>query len=115
MKADWKTAKTYSDILYEKWNGIAKVTINRLFPEPGATLLNGILLGYDHVLPEDLAEDFQATGTSHIIAISGFRTMIWRYGKTSSAIGRTQLICFYHAIHKHCPFPTCSFILFKVH
>jgi naphthoate synthase len=29
MKADWKTAKTYSDILYEKWNGIAKVTINR--------------------------------------------------------------------------------------
>lgn len=29
MKAEWKTAKTYSDILYEKWNGIAKVTINR--------------------------------------------------------------------------------------
>ena len=27
--ADWKTAKEYSDILYEKWNGIAKVTINR--------------------------------------------------------------------------------------
>ncbi|NDV63457.1 1,4-dihydroxy-2-naphthoyl-CoA synthase [Puniceicoccales bacterium CK1056] len=29
MKAQWKTVKTYSDILYEKWNGIAKVTINR--------------------------------------------------------------------------------------
>ncbi|HSH08979.1 MAG TPA: 1,4-dihydroxy-2-naphthoyl-CoA synthase [Oceanipulchritudo sp.] len=29
MKADWKPVKTYSDILYEKWNGIAKVTINR--------------------------------------------------------------------------------------
>lgn len=29
MKADWKTVKTYSDIIYEKWNGIAKVTINR--------------------------------------------------------------------------------------
>jgi len=29
MKAEWKTAKTYSDILYEKWNGIARVTINR--------------------------------------------------------------------------------------
>ena len=29
MKADWKSVKTYSDILYEKWNGIAKVTINR--------------------------------------------------------------------------------------
>jgi len=29
MKAEWKTVKTYSDIQYEKWNGIAKVTINR--------------------------------------------------------------------------------------
>lgn len=29
MKAEWKSAKSYSDILYEKWNGIAKVTINR--------------------------------------------------------------------------------------
>jgi naphthoate synthase len=29
MKIDWKAAKEYSDILYEKWNGIAKVTINR--------------------------------------------------------------------------------------
>jgi len=29
MKADWKRAKAYEDILYEKWSGIAKVTINR--------------------------------------------------------------------------------------
>lgn len=29
MKADWKEFKTYTDIRYEKWNGIAKVTINR--------------------------------------------------------------------------------------
>ncbi|MEX0325500.1 MAG: 1,4-dihydroxy-2-naphthoyl-CoA synthase [Puniceicoccaceae bacterium] len=28
-KADWKSVKDYSDIIYEKWNGIAKVTINR--------------------------------------------------------------------------------------
>lgn len=25
----WKQAKTYTDILYEKWEGIAKITINR--------------------------------------------------------------------------------------
>ena len=29
MKIEWKPVKAYSDILYEKWNGIAKVTINR--------------------------------------------------------------------------------------
>jgi naphthoate synthase len=29
MNAEWKSVKSYSDIRYEKWNGIAKVTINR--------------------------------------------------------------------------------------
>lgn len=29
MNTDWKVVKEYSDIIYEKWNGIAKVTINR--------------------------------------------------------------------------------------
>ncbi len=29
MTANWQKVKDYSDIIYEKWNGIAKVTINR--------------------------------------------------------------------------------------
>lgn len=29
MKPDWRTAKQYQDIRYEKWEGIAKLTINR--------------------------------------------------------------------------------------
>ena len=29
MSTDWKVAKTYSDILYQKCGGIAKITINR--------------------------------------------------------------------------------------
>ena len=29
MDAKWKSVNAYSDIRYEKWNGIAKVTINR--------------------------------------------------------------------------------------
>jgi naphthoate synthase len=29
MKPEWKKAKSYEDIRYEKWEGIAKITINR--------------------------------------------------------------------------------------
>ncbi|MGL5794334.1 MAG: 1,4-dihydroxy-2-naphthoyl-CoA synthase [Waterburya sp.] len=29
MQVQWQTAQTYEDILYQKWNGIAKITINR--------------------------------------------------------------------------------------
>lgn len=29
MQVEWQTAKNYEDILYQKWHGIAKITINR--------------------------------------------------------------------------------------
>ena len=29
MQAQWQTAKTYEDIIYQKWQGIAKIVINR--------------------------------------------------------------------------------------
>ena len=51
-------------------------TIYRIFPDPEASLLAGILLGVDNGLPEDLQQSFKDTGTSHIIAISGFNIAI---------------------------------------
>jgi competence protein ComEC len=51
-------------------------TIARLFPEPSASLLTGILLGIETGIPHDLVEDFNATSTTHIIAISGFNIAI---------------------------------------
>ena len=56
----------------------AQETIDRLFSEPQGALLSGILLGNERGLPEDLVQDFQTTGMTYIIAISGFRTMIWK-------------------------------------
>ena len=50
--------------------------IYRLFPEPEASLLAGILLGEDNNIPAELQEAFKNTGTSHIIAISGFNIAI---------------------------------------
>lgn len=47
-----------------------------LWPEPEASLLAGILLGVETGIPADVNEAFVATGTSHIVAISGFNLSI---------------------------------------
>ena len=54
----------------------AQSTIASILPEPQAALLTGILLGVETGIPADLMDDFSATGTTHIIAISGFNITI---------------------------------------
>lgn len=54
----------------------ALVVIYRLFPDPEASLLAGILLGIDSGISTRVLEAFQVTGTAHIIAISGFNITI---------------------------------------
>ncbi|MFH2039775.1 MAG: ComEC/Rec2 family competence protein [Chloroflexota bacterium] len=51
-------------------------TLKKIFPEPEASLLAGILLGVDHGLSPGLQQAFNNTGTAHIIAISGFNIAI---------------------------------------
>lgn len=51
-------------------------TVRALFPEPEGSLLAGILLGEDSGIPEEIKEAFSRTGTSHIVAISGFNISI---------------------------------------
>jgi competence protein ComEC len=48
----------------------------RLFPDPEASLLAGILLGVQTGLSAKLQQAFKDTGTAHIIAISGFNIAI---------------------------------------
>jgi competence protein ComEC len=43
----------------------------QIFPAPHAALISSILLGVDSGLPADLKEAFSASGTSHVIAVSG--------------------------------------------
>jgi competence protein ComEC len=50
--------------------------IYRLFPDPEASLLAGILLGVDTGLTDQLQQAFQDTGTAHIVAISAFNMSI---------------------------------------
>ena len=45
--------------------------LNRRLPEPFAALANGMLLGIEAGIPDDLYEKFNLTGASHVIVISG--------------------------------------------
>ncbi len=54
----------------------ALAAIAATFPEPQGSLLSGILLGVESGIPESLQEAFRKTGTSHIVAISGFNISI---------------------------------------
>jgi competence protein ComEC len=51
-------------------------TVYDLFPEPEASLLSGILLGIESGISPEVRDAFNATGTTHIIAISGFNITI---------------------------------------
>jgi competence protein ComEC len=50
--------------------------VYRLYPDPEASLLAGILLGIETGIPRSVTRAFQDTGTAHIIAISGFNITI---------------------------------------
>lgn len=49
----------------------ARLALARMIPEPEASLLQGIVLGLKAGIPKRLYEEYNATGTSHIIVISG--------------------------------------------
>lgn len=54
----------------------ALADVYRLWPDPEASLFAGILLGVESGIPASVKEAFKNTGTSHIIAISGFNITI---------------------------------------
>ncbi len=51
-------------------------SINNVLPEPESSLLGGLLLGGKQSLGKDLLEEFQKTGTSHIVVLSGYNIAI---------------------------------------
>jgi len=58
------------------FKGRAREVLATVLPEPEASLLVGILLGVDSGIPRYLMDDFATTGTTHIVAISGFNLTI---------------------------------------
>ena len=50
--------------------------VNLSMAEPNASFVNGILLGSRQNIPDELKDAFKKTGTTHILAISGYNIMI---------------------------------------
>lgn len=50
--------------------------IDGALPEPHAAFLKGLILGERASLPPDLVADFRASGTSHIVALSGYNITV---------------------------------------
>jgi competence protein ComEC len=66
---------TFNDWLFRLKNSLVS-RVYRLFPDPEASLLAGVLFGVDKNIPAALQQAFKNTGTAHIIAISGFNIAI---------------------------------------
>ncbi len=49
----------------------ASALLDRLMPQPYAALANGMILGIESGIPRELYAQFNLTGTSHVIVISG--------------------------------------------
>ena len=65
-----KQANPILQIIYNLRQNISN-KINKIWPEPTASFINSILLGYKKAMSEDLKEEFRRAGVSHIIVISG--------------------------------------------
>jgi competence protein ComEC len=68
--------------------------INKLLPEPQASLLNGILWGEKRKMPKSFYNDLIRTGTLHIIALSGMNItiLVSLLGKITLFLGRRKSV-----------------------
>jgi len=67
------------NLFYRKlfnWKKKLESRINQIYPEPNSSFLAGLLVGSRRGIPENVTENFNLTGLTHIIAISGYNITI---------------------------------------
>jgi competence protein ComEC len=57
----------------------ANLRISKIIPDPHSTFLSGLLFGGSSGLSKELTDDFSRTGTSHILAASGFNVSLFSF------------------------------------
>jgi competence protein ComEC len=82
--------------------------LGRALPEPQAALAQGILLGQRASIPQQLTDEMNATGTSHLVAISGqnvslvaaliIAALAWLIGRRRAALVALFAIAGYTAL-----------------
>ncbi|MFA5880363.1 MAG: ComEC/Rec2 family competence protein, partial [Candidatus Margulisiibacteriota bacterium] len=77
------TSLKFKENLFEKYisklQGFAKninLKIMKTLPDPEASFISGLLLGKSNQMPESLKLELSKTGTTHLIALSGFNITI---------------------------------------
>ena len=70
-----KNSKNFLSVLYNIKTKFENTIINNL-PEPESSLADGIILGSKKGFSDSLTNDFSNSGTTHIIALSGFNVTI---------------------------------------
>ena len=85
-------SRLFSTTLYKIKNYFSSV-LRKIYPEPHAGLMLGILIGAKSSLPDWLLSVFQVIGITHIIAISGYNITILAQvaEKTLGKIGRKYI------------------------
>ncbi len=74
-----KISSGHGNLIFSKLFSIKKTfesQINKIYAEPHASFLAGLLTGSRKGIPEHLMNDFNTTGLTHIIAISGYNITI---------------------------------------
>lgn len=64
-----------ANVLLRFKNAIRSV-VRQLVPEPDASFVLGLLVGDTGGLPKEVVSDFRSTGTSHVLAVSGYNVSL---------------------------------------
>ena len=90
-------ARALADV--RRWLGDG---LDRALTEPEAALAKGILLGQRSALPRDLTDDFNRSGISHLVAISGYNVTLvaglavgslgWLLGRRPATVAAMALV-----------------------
>ena len=95
LKGIFKVKKSFQD------------SVSRSIAEPNASFINGILLGSREGIPQSLKDDFNKTGTTHLLAISG-------YNITVVALYISLLLTFFMRRQKAFWFAVIGIIIFTI-